>query len=516
MSGPVTLRPASPPRATFGEASGVSLSAFEREAMGAFLGGREEAGLPGASCDPVLGDVAEAYARVSLRHGDRLAAAASEALLDWAGAIDPHPQYNVLDAQGASEQDLLDHARALGGRRDPSESGRTALGFGRASEGRHTVFVVVTSGRVCALSPLPRRWEPGRRVELRGRLNPGFSQPELLFLPPGGEVRQAAELTLEPDGRLRGAFSLPAVSGEVVVELLAVGPRGPTVAALLTLAVGIDPLAELVVEPPPDEPEGGGTEPAARRMLALVNGARAARSLPALAWDDRLAAAALSHAEACAARGVLAHVGADGSTPGDRVRAAGVAAARVSENLARNRSLTDAHADLMRSLGHRQNILDRAVTHAGVAAVQAGEGDAGDLVLVCVFARPVGRVVLRRDREVLRRRLNDRRGAAGLAPLSADPLLDALAQAAAERVLAARSVAAQGVAAGVEEALAGQARRWSGWSLQSFLVALPLEETLDSGLARDARATHLGVGLAQGSLEDVRTAVVQLAAVARR
>jgi len=172
----------------------------------------------------------------------------------------------------------------------------------------------------------------------------------------------------------------------------------------------------------------------------------------------------------------------------------------------------------MRSLGHRKNILDDAVTHLGVGVAVLGSGSEREFVVVCKFVRLVERIEVGRDREILRQRLNDRRRQEGLAPLARDPGLDELAQAAAQRVLADDSVRSRSGGELIDAALRGRGDRWSRWAMQSFLVALPLEEAVDSDLVRDGRATHLGIGLAQGELRrgEVRTAVVQLTARARR
>lgn len=69
------------------------------------------------------------------------------------------------------------------------------------------------------------------------------------------------------------------------------------------------------------------------QTLALVNGARVSRGLPALEWDPTMAEAARGHAADMARRGVVSHQGADGSTPNDRLRRAGVKFRFGSENI---------------------------------------------------------------------------------------------------------------------------------------------------------------------------------------
>lgn len=101
-------------------------------------------------------------------------------------------------------------------------------------------------------------------------------------------------------------------------------------------------------------------------ILFQVNAARAARSLPPLQWNPRLAAAAASHASDLQTCSKLAHDGCTGSTLPQRAEQAGYAYRRVAENLAL--CACDA-ADVVRlwltSAGHRANLLDPNVTELG-------------------------------------------------------------------------------------------------------------------------------------------------------
>jgi uncharacterized protein YkwD len=96
-------------------------------------------------------------------------------------------------------------------------------------------------------------------------------------------------------------------------------------------------------DPPPDDGgQGSQATPAAAdpamtpleaQVLALVNGARTARGLPALAWDATMAAVAREHARDMMSRGFVSHTGSDGSTPQQRLRRAGVQFRFGSENV---------------------------------------------------------------------------------------------------------------------------------------------------------------------------------------
>jgi uncharacterized protein YkwD len=68
-------------------------------------------------------------------------------------------------------------------------------------------------------------------------------------------------------------------------------------------------------------------------VLALVNGARMARELHPLVWDETMSVVARAHAADMMQRGVVSHTGSDGSSPRERLRRAGVEFRFGSENI---------------------------------------------------------------------------------------------------------------------------------------------------------------------------------------
>lgn len=110
---------------------------------------------------------------------------------------------------------------------------------------------------------------------------------------------------------------------------------------------GESPSSEQVAQAPAivGETEGGaspddviaGAEPAISALelqqLALVNGARLGRGLPALEWDHAMASAARAHAADMMLHNRISHTGSDGSTPNQRLRRAGVVFRFGSENI---------------------------------------------------------------------------------------------------------------------------------------------------------------------------------------
>jgi uncharacterized protein YkwD len=73
--------------------------------------------------------------------------------------------------------------------------------------------------------------------------------------------------------------------------------------------------------------------------------------------------------------GTMSHTGSDGSDAGDRIARAGYSASTWGENVAAGYPSASSVVDgWMGSSGHRQNILNPAFTHIGVASARAADG----------------------------------------------------------------------------------------------------------------------------------------------
>lgn len=129
-----------------------------------------------------------------------------------------------------------------------------------------------------------------------------------------------------------------------------------------------------VRQPSPQPLEPGAV---AERVLDLVNEARAQSrrcggeiydSAKPLSLSDELNEAALAHARDMATRGVLTHVGSDGSDSGERIRSAGYAWHASGENVASGQLSADAVvAAWLASPGHCATLMGPRFTETGVA-----------------------------------------------------------------------------------------------------------------------------------------------------
>lgn len=107
-------------------------------------------------------------------------------------------------------------------------------------------------------------------------------------------------------------------------------------------------------------------------MYDLINKERVGRDTNKLEWDKSLVLVAREHAKDMWNRTYFGHVSPEGEDVGDRLRGADIFYAFAGENLALAPTLTTAHAGLMNSEGHRENILEKKFRKVGVGVIDNG------------------------------------------------------------------------------------------------------------------------------------------------
>ena len=108
------------------------------------------------------------------------------------------------------------------------------------------------------------------------------------------------------------------------------------------------------------------------RMLELVNEERVRAGGRPLVADAEALDVSRAHSRDMFARGYFAHETPDGVTPAGRLRAAGLHFRATGENLALAPNLEWAHEGLMKSPGHRDNILNPAFGRVAIGIVDGG------------------------------------------------------------------------------------------------------------------------------------------------
>lgn len=419
----------------------------------------------GGVWDPALAHAARALARHYAHTRGLLPGDALQFLLDAAGAT----------VWGARQTVLITDVAAADARRealsDPIDPQGFLAGLGELPlEGGGLVVAMVSATPTVTLDPVDVSPDSDRPLRITGRLSPAYENVRALAMTPDHRI---VEVPVTQNGA-RFEANLTPEAGTWLVELIADGAFGPTPLSQLSLWVGQrPPRAFNGAWPITDEDDPVGA------AVARVQATRRAHDLPELIVDATLTGVAEAHNADMHDHHFLGHRSPRTGGPTDRVRSAGFRAVQVAENVAFNRSLADAHEGLMRSLGHRRNLVSAEVTHLGLAATQGAEG----WYLTQLFARP--RPIVN-DPEAAALQLLARLGkAATHAPRS--PVLDRIARAEARNAHPEPRRALDAVAA------AGTTGRVVAW-----VATLGALEQFEPPTALEGRTpTAVGIGVHQ-------------------
>ena len=89
-------------------------------------------------------------------------------------------------------------------------------------------------------------------------------------------------------------------------------------------------------------------------------------------WNDRLAQASLTHSLDMSENDFFSHFGSTGKTAGTRSTEAGYSWRHVGENIAAGqKTLAEAHVDLVNSPGHCKNIMNPVYTQIGASCTES-------------------------------------------------------------------------------------------------------------------------------------------------
>ncbi|HEY6879134.1 MAG TPA: CAP domain-containing protein [Polyangiales bacterium] len=232
------------------------------------------------------------------------------------------------------------------------------------------VMALALSNRAFALrQPVPRSTAPGTEVRLDAELARGYGSPTIAVTDPEGRVTRES-LGSEP----HFVYTLrPASTGEYTLELLASGPEGLTVIAIVPVMVGgeLEQVAPTVDQTPVEHDARAVGE----HLLSAIEEERRKHKLPPLTIDVRLTEIALAHSEDMVAHGFIAHTSKRTGDATARLNHAGLKARLVLENIGRGYSASELHRGLMESPGHRGNILHPDARQIGIGVVAEREGD---------------------------------------------------------------------------------------------------------------------------------------------
>jgi uncharacterized protein YkwD len=247
---------------------------------------------------------------------------------------------------------------------------------------------VLLTQRAVAFSPLPTDPRPQERFLFEGEVFPPFRDPRVLLTHPDGNTDVLDNFSNDPR-RFRSYVRFGSASGEYQLEVMGRYDMGPRVLGLATLHVGS--------ENGPNQYEvllaaarNGTLKPISRRsnrsgprnaqeaerlLLELVNRDRRLAGVPVLLEMPELSRMAREHSKEMRDRHFFAHVSPVTGRLIDRAQSAGIPFRRIGENIAVGDDVQEAQHALMRSPGHRMNLLDPEFTRIGIGIAFAAKDD---------------------------------------------------------------------------------------------------------------------------------------------
>ncbi|HWB75070.1 MAG TPA: CAP domain-containing protein [Nannocystaceae bacterium] len=340
----------------------------------------------GLEGDPSLSRAIRELARVA---PDRvnIPAALTDGLLAHSGIVEPSPRLVVVEleddpndcahkaAPGCSEaiDNLVDGvAETL------PKGGELRYGVGVAETGGGaTRLMVGVLEHSIIIDPLPTRLRTRSATELRARLLGDRKRPTVEVTLPNGQARTLST-TVAHDGSFVTPFACNAGDGEYQLEVLADGPHGIEVVANFPIYCGVSPPTKIVAELERLSGEVSADD-VALANFHFLNETRRSRGLPLLQWDDRAAAVAEAHSRDMAAHGFVGHRSPTTGDVSSRFARAKIPATVVRENVARGYGPSGIHDSLMRSPGHRANLIATDIDKVGIGVVIGEpESDAPD------------------------------------------------------------------------------------------------------------------------------------------
>jgi uncharacterized protein YkwD len=433
--GRLEVRPGGPPAPTYGAEADHELTPVERSI-------KKRLAKLGLQHEGAMSRMARELA-ASAPNQVNIPPALVDGLMAWAGLFDPPPRLVVVeipddrnDCAKRSSRDCRGPIDSLVSQVETSRPEAKQVQFGVgvvALESGATRMIAALGERAVQLDPVPVAVEQGASVPVRGRLVGERKDPSLELVDPDGRW-STLPAVVGDDGSFMARVACVRGRGAYQVEVLAEGQHGPEVVANFPVHCGVDPPDRIEVEVEELDPDVSADQ-IARANFEHLNEARRVRGLAPLEWDDRVARIAEAHSLDMQKNGFVGHRSPTTGDVADRFEAAKVKGSVIRENVARGYGPKGIHDSLMKSPGHRVNMLAEDVTHVGIGIVIAPpETDMTDaprpLFATQEFlARPgAGGPPDRELPSTLLRRIDARRSAAGLRAVGWDDRLSRLAQ----------------------------------------------------------------------------------------
>ena len=434
--GPVTFAPASEPAMRYNEPlqapAHTPLGDAVLVAVRTAAAAAAQAKLPMPAADARLSRACAELAEIVPEEGV-VGYSLVEFALQRNGIIEPSPHLLVVWADLSSPDPIVDQLRLRLVELLGDGAARVGIGAAKRNPDNTGAVVFALQGSGVSTTPIPRSLAAGGSFTLDAVVDARYHEPEVFVTRDDGSTERLP-LDAGHAGGFKTSIGCGKHTGRQQVEITASDAAGSTVLANFPVWCGTSPPLALTVAPTHDDDSVVEPKDAERRLLALANRDRQAANLPALIWDDRVAEVARRHSEEMRKTKIVAHISPTSGSVTDRLGAAGIKTAVALENVAREYSVSGAHAGLMNSPGHRANLLSAAATHVGISVV-LGDDVSGrrELFLTQVFIRIPPKIDPARATELVHQRIAAARNVAVNAQLSS------IAQQVAEGLAAGKS-----------------------------------------------------------------------------
>jgi uncharacterized protein YkwD len=412
------------------------------------------------------------------------------------GIIEPSPHllviWGTLDDPGPIVEQLRPRIAEI--LTDGSVPRRLGIGFAKRNEDGTGAIVFALQQYAVATNPIPRALVAGGSVPIDAVVSSQYHDTELFVTHDDGSTER---LPIQPgkSGSFKATLACGKHDGRQQVEITGSDAAGSTVLANFPVWCGAQPPSSIVIAPAENDDVNVPADEAERRLLALVNRDRQAAGLTALQWDERVAKVSRAHSEEMRRTKVVAHISPTTGSAADRVRVANIKTALVLENVARAYGVSEAHAGLMNSPGHRANVLAPAATHIGIGVV-LGEEVAGrrEMFLTQVFIRIPPKVEHDKAVELVHARVNAAR------PVALSAGLSHVAQDVADGLAAGKT--RESLWPSAKKKLDTLGARYA--RVGSVVTAVADLDTVDGGeIIGEYKPDDIGVGIAQGSHPEI-------------
>jgi len=165
----------------------------------------------------------------------------------------------------------------------------------------------------------------------------------------------------------------------------------------------------------PDFGSASSASPEEKLLVEMINVERTSRNLRPVVWDPALTQLAKSHGADMRSAGKISHHSTkDGADFSKRLARTSYRASAAAENVAYNFDVVKAHRALMRSPGHRENILTPGLAAVGTAVVTDPRD--GWVYVVEDFATPIANISDDEAEQKMRRSLANAAGRGSALP----------------------------------------------------------------------------------------------------